>query len=226
MPLAGPDFVKPDGNVKAMELFRGEPLLKYILESRPWATNVLGYTFILRDQPETHLFVENHLLEWYPDATIVFLPAFTRGAALSVLAGLSCIQDFKSPIVVDLADIYYHTSFNVAERLANTLSIGGLALTFQSNASHYSYLRRNDEGKVVETAEKRVISSDASAGTYIFRSTQIYLNAIAHAVANEDTQSYNELFYICPLLNGVIELGLDVVLEPVDHVIDIKNNRS
>ena len=41
VPLAGPDFVKPDGSVKAEISVEGLPLLRRALESRSWWTHGL-----------------------------------------------------------------------------------------------------------------------------------------------------------------------------------------
>lgn len=222
VPLAGPDFVAADGTVKALIPFAGEPLLWHVLKSRPWATTAGSYTFVLRDGPETRAFAAGHLSRWFPGSSQIFLSTFTRGAACSALAGLACRGEQRQPLIVDLADILYTSSLNVRARLVQSPGCGGLALTFHSTNPLYSYLRCDQSGRVVEAAEKRVISAHASAGTYIFRDGATFLQAVAHAFVNEATQVCNGLFYVCPLFNGVLAQGLDVQIEPVDDVIDIK----
>lgn len=226
VPLAGPDFVSADGKVKALTPLSGEPLLLRVLRSRPWAEAVSGYTFILKDGNDTRVFAEQHLTQWYPDATVIFLSSFTRGAACSAMAGVACQRKPSFPLIVDLADILYSSKLNVEERLDLAPSCGGLALTFRSTSPLYSYLRSDETGRVIEAAEKRVISSNASAGTYVFRNSAVYLHAVAHAFSNETSQVHNSLFYVCPLFNGVLAQGLDVEMELVHDVIDIKTGGS
>ena len=221
VPLAGPDFVAPDGSVKALIPFDGDPLLWRILKSRPWAA-AANYTFVLRDTAETKAFAAEHLDSWFPGAVQLFLSTATRGAACSALVGVACRSEQHQPLVVDLADIFYSSSLDVITRLERSPSCGGLALAFKSANPLYSYLRCEQENKVVEAAEKRVISAYASAGTYIFRDGATYMHAISHAFTNESSQAYNNLFYLCPLFNGVLAQGMDVELEPVYDVIDIK----
>lgn len=223
VPLAGPDFVSPDGVIKALTQISGKLLLQHVLASRPWAREVRGYTFILKDGDITRTFSEKYLSAWYPNSTVVYLSSFTRGAACSAMAGVACQRDPHSPLIVDLADILYSSNLNVARRLRRSTRCGGLALTFGSTNPAYSYLRLDDAGNFVEAAEKKVISTNASAGTYIFRNSAIYLSAVAHAFANEASQAYNNLFYICPLFNGVLAQGLEVELESVSDVYDIKH---
>jgi hypothetical protein len=222
VPLAGPDFVRADGSIKALTPFQGKPLLKYALESRPWSSEVIGYSFILHDCAETRSFVSDHLSQWYPQSSVVYLSTFTRGAACSALAGVAIHNNFNHPLIVDLADILYTSDLLIESRLQAAPQCGGIALTFKSKNSQYSYLRCDEGGKVVEAAEKNVISDNASAGTYIFRNCSIYLRAVAHALDNEQTQVYKNLFYVCPVFNGVLAQGRNVELEQVHNVIDIK----
>ena len=223
VPLAGPDFVSSAGVIKALIPFLGQPLLRHVLTSRPWAAEVSNYTFILKDGDVTRDFVEQHLRSWYPYCSVVFLSSVTRGAACSAMAGVACQRDPHAPLIVDLADILYSSNLtNVEERLRRSPRCGGLALAFISANPLYSYLRTDETGRVVEAAEKNVISTNASAGTYIFRNSSIYLGAVAHAFGNEASQVYNGLFYVCPLFNGVLAQGKEVELERVHDVVDIK----
>ena len=226
VPLAGPDFVSADGEVKALIPLLGKPLLLHVLKSRPWAEAVSGYTFIFKEDKPTRVFVEEHLRQWYPNATVIFLSSFTRGAACSAMAGVACQRELNSPLIVDLADILYSSKLNVEDRLDREPRCGGLALTFKSTNPLYSYLRSDETGRVLEAAEKKVISNDASAGTYVFRNSAIYLHAVAHAFSNEASQVHNGLFFVCPLFNGVLAQGMDVEMEPVYDVADIKTGGS
>lgn len=225
VPLAGPDFERPDSGVKATIEIDGQPLLRRALETRPWWTRgQVGPTdliFVLRDTPASQRFAHDTLPHWYPGATTVSVGRFTRGAALSALAGLALMADPAEPICVDLADIEYRSTLDPVERFVAT-GAGGIVLTFPSDDPAYSYLRTDGEGRVVEAAEKRVISGAASAGTYLFRDTPSYLIALAHSLTHADAVMHRDLFFVCPLVNGLVAHGLDVVLDPVTDVADIK----
>ena len=67
-----------------------------------------------------------------------------------------------------------------------------------------------------------VVSDTASAGTYIFRNFSILVQSIGLAVEDKKNQTFNNLFYVCPLFNQVKLLGFDVLSHPVKNVIDIK----
>jgi hypothetical protein len=222
VPLAGPDFIRAGGALKAEIELDGAPMLRRVLSSRPWACAEQDYSFILIDAPETRAFANGALSEWYPGASVTFISDYTRGAALSALAGIATGHDVNEPIIVDLADIGYVSTLDPIRVFKTNQDCGGIALTFQAENPAYSYLRLNASGSFDNAAEKRVISNNASAGTYIFRDMATYLRALAHNLENKHNQTFQDLFFVCPLLNGIKDMGKQVLLEPVTNVIDIK----
>lgn len=224
VPLAGPDFIGKDGTVKALKDLKGVPLLRRSLESRPWAESLRpeDYSFVLLDRPETREFVQNALRHWYPSARVIFLSNYTRGAAFSALAGAAMDANDDCHLIVDLADIVYDSDLNPSVAFGKFRDTAGIAPVFDSENAAYSYLRLDENGQFVEAAEKRVISRNASAGTYLFSSTAVFLRAVAHALDNAANQTYNDLYYVCPLFNGVKAQGLNVLLHPVTNIRDIK----
>jgi hypothetical protein len=225
IPLAGPDFVRPNGSTKATIDLDGSSLLRRAIESRSWwldgHVQASDLVFVLRDDEVSRAFARKFLGYWYGDAKIVFLSSFTRGAALTVLAGCGLVEDMAEPICFDLADIIFDSEIDIAEVFSDP-TVGGVALSFSSQRPIYSYIRRDEKGEVVETAEKRIISEEASAGVYFFRSVPVYLAALAHVMVNEAKYTYGDIFYICPILNGVLREGLRVSSLPVTNVFDIK----
>jgi hypothetical protein len=226
IPLAGPDFELEDGSTRAERIVFGKPLLRLALESRSWwqgdnGTTASDLVFILRDRPASRRFGETILVGWFPGCRTIFLGDFTGGAAYTVLAGLA-FGDGDGPICIDLADILFTDSADPVRAFREDSSLGGLLLTFPSSNPAYSYARCGDAGRVLQTAEKRVISDHASAGVYFFRDALTLLRAIAHSIENKATLACNGLLYACPLFNGVIAHGKTVRISPVSDVHDIK----
>jgi len=223
VPLAGPEFVRQDNSLKALSFIEGSPMLQHALQSRSWASAITHYTFVLFDCELTRRFARNYLSKWYPLSSIVYLSSYTRGAALSALGGLSVLPHFNEPLIIDLADIIYKTSLDIDGLFAVDNNIGGIVTGFESTQPHYSYLKTRGT-QITEAAEKRVISAIASTGTYIFRDCSVYLRSIVHAFENEQSQSCNNKFYVCPLVNGILAQGLQVILEPVFDVLDVEHD--
>jgi hypothetical protein len=221
IPLAGPDFIRPDGQLKPCMMVDGVPLLRAALESRAWWCNPLTpdrLVFVLQNTPESKAFAEQTLASWYPAARCVFLSDYTQGAALSALAGLALAGAQEAPVCIDLVDILYTMNENPAQRFAENAHLGGLVPTFTSSETRFSYCRVTENTRTIESvAEKRVIASHASAGTYFFRSPAVLLRALAHALEHRADVMHNNLFYVAPLMNGVVAQGLQAEIMPVLH---------
>lgn len=223
VPLAGPDFEIGNGRTKSEVQFCGRPLLRSAIESRPWwkdsSISSKDLIFILQDRITSRFFAENVLKEWYPFSKVVLLGTFAKGAALSALAGLSLISDANEMICVDLADILYTLK---GSNIYMDSKDGGIVLVFKSDNPIYSYLKTDAEGRVLEAAEKRVISDKASAGTYFFKSPSVMLRALADNLDHEHEVLHRGLFYVCPMMNGVVSQGLTVRTVNVTDVTEIK----
>lgn len=221
VPLAGPDFISDDGKIKALSSFDDGFLLEKVLKSRPWHTQIKKYIFILIDGNETRSFASQYLKEWFPNSDITFLESNTKGAALTILAGLTQVHEFNSVIAVDLGDILYETSMEPLSIFAKDQFIGAIVPTFKSSSSIYSYVKFKTERSLM-AREKKVISENASAGTYIFKNLETILYAAFHSASNFHDLNHNGLLYVCPMLNALADLRLLVHVENVQSVVDIK----
>lgn len=225
VPLAGPDFELGNGQVKAELLVRGRPLLKHALKSRRWwikgRTTGDDLVFVLRDSEPSRRFAKGSLKEWFPSARCVYLEQATSGAALTVLAGLALEANSIEPLCVDLADIFYDT-FDEPEGAFVNSRVGGVGLAFRSEEPTYSYFKTDEAGQVVAVAEKKVISANASVGTYFFASPEAYLRGLANNLARRGEVMYHGAFFVSLVMQGLLEAGLQVLLHPVHDVFDIK----
>lgn len=220
IPLAGPDFYDTRrGCVKPLLDLDGRPLLEAALFSRDWVSSgelpPEKLIFVLRDTEHTAEF-RKYLEGTYPRSRQVTVSTLTAGALLSAIAGCSLIGDFAEPIVIDLVDILYQSVVvtSPAELFAADPQLGGLLPVFDSDHPQYSYARLDPADPrgtvVVETAEKRVISRNASAGTYFFRNVGVFLAAAAHNLRSPEKYSHKNSMFVCPVYNSVIANDWDV----------------
>jgi hypothetical protein len=226
VPLAGPDFERADGTVKAEYVVDGLPLLRRALESRSWwlsgGLRAQDLIFVLHDSLRSRRFAEEKIARWYPGCRRVYLSDFAAGAALSVAAAVALVKDYDEPLAVDLCDILFDCDATAVARFGREPEIGGLAVVFAADDPKYSYLVCDASGLMTRAREKQVISRNASVGAYFFRSSRVYLQALAHSMAHCDTLAHHGLIYVCPLLNGVVALGLDVECVAATSVRDIR----
>ena len=69
----------------------------------------------------------------------------------------------------------------------------------------WSYARVDDNGFVIETAEKKVISDDATVGIFNFKQGRDLVCAANQMIA--DNIRVNGEFYTCPAYNYLIKAG-------------------
>jgi hypothetical protein len=225
IPLAGPDFESPNGGVKSEAVVNGTPLLRAALEQRFWWRNgdvsCKDLIFILRDTDRSGAFAATSLARWYPNSRVVKVSGDTRGAAFSALAGVALVSDPEEVLCIDLVDILYECEVDpVAEMRRNEAD--AMAVVFQSTNPSYSYLRTDISGRVVHVAEKQVISTNASVGTYFFASAAVFLEGLARNLRRGIKDAYRGVFFVAPVLEGVIHNGGKVLIKNASDIADIK----
>jgi dTDP-glucose pyrophosphorylase len=129
-------------------------------------------------------------------------------------------DNFDVPIIIDLADIYFETDFVPYQNEDRF----GYVFYFLNENPIYSYLEVNAEEKIIKTIEKKVISNRASAGVYCFPSISTFIKSITYSIENKEDLTFNNLHYICPLINYLIKAGIKTTPVKVSEVFDLKNH--
>lgn len=134
----------------------------------------------------------------------VDVPATTRGQAETALCATEALGPLAAvaPVVVYNVDTYFDSS-RLKQRLLSFTGAGlaGLMGLFEADGEHLSFARV-ENGKVVEAAEKRRISSLGSTGLYVFRSLDVLRDVVDRHGADV-ARDYREL-YVAPFYNHVI----------------------
>jgi hypothetical protein len=215
VPLAGPDVVHERLGIKALMDIGGRPLVETALTSRPWWRDGLlsaeGLIFVLRRDIDASNQIEEVLRGRFPGARFAWLSGLSGGAIYSALAATALVADASAPLCVDLVDILYESDAPLADRFVVDPELAGLVPWFPSSEACYSYVRMDATGRVWEAVEKRVISTHASAGTYLFRDTATWLDAAAWSVRHRDEVAVKNTLFVCPSFMGLIVGGRKVL---------------
>ena len=146
------------------------------------------------------------------DIDIVTIDGITDGSVSTCLLAEKYI-DNDTPLAIYTLDVYFEPAFdwtNIPE------SSDGHILTFKANNPAYSYARVDSTGKVLETAEKEVISSNAATGIYYYKKGSDFVR-YAKKMIDNNIRTKGE-FYICPLYNLMIQDGMSVTISEVDKM--------
>lgn len=188
---------------------RGRPLLAWALDSLPLAR----FDRLVFVAQRAAVAAVDPLSLLVPEVArrvseVVLLDGLTGGQADTVLAARAAIDE--RPLLVYNCDTHF-VSPTLAARLADPASCGdGLLGSFAGAGTHWSFARVDDDGCVVETAEKRRISDNCLTGLYHFTRGTDFL--LACATAGPDGSGER---YVAPMYNALIARGRRFRLDPV-----------
>lgn len=224
IPLAGPDTYQPD--IKPLRKVEGKMMIRHVLDQRPWIANFDEtrdqLIFVLReDERLAHL--KSELEDVFPGAMITTLPGLTRGASFSALAGLSMNHDMTQPVIIDLADIRFSLAVDDKKYFRENPMVTAIVPYFVVSEGtpakeKYSYLELAQE-KVLRAREKEVISKAASAGVYLFRDADHFLEAMRFSLSHPELVTVNGNYFVCPMVNGLISIDREVHGIEVDDAV-------
>jgi len=222
MPMAGEGsrFVA-DGYTEPKPLIRaeGRPLFLRALKSLDGIEAPLRHSFIVRREHVDKHRIDIALLECCPNARIFTVNQTTRGAVETCLMAREAISPDDGVLVLDCDLEFFSSAFNravreVLEQPADAAR-GGVLLSFDADNPRYSYALTDGKGRVIRTAEKKVISNNALAGAYFFSSGRSFLTSAQRLL--EDHARQTPELYVSLLYNYLIEVGEPVRLVKTDE---------
>lgn len=143
---------------------------------------------------------------------VVLINGITQGAACTVLCATQHI-DNDDEIIIANSDQFIQFDINDFIKSSRENNKDGLIMTFKASHPKWSYARVNSDGKVLEVAEKKVISNKATVGIYYFKKGSNFVKS-AQSMIKKNIHHNNE-FYVCPVYNETILQGGDVYISDI-----------
>lgn len=132
---------------------------------------------------------------------IVQIDGVTQGAACTVLSAIKHINSDDDLLIANSDQVI---DINIDDFIGNA-RVGqkdGLIMVFPASHPKWSYARVDSAGKVVEVAEKKLISDKATTGLYCFKHGKDFVSG-AQSMIEKNIRTNNE-FYVCPVYNELI----------------------
>ena len=139
---------------------------------------------------------------------ILEIDKVTAGAAETVLKSQEYINN-DSQLMIANCDQWIDININDYLNLLDGNELDGMIMTMTANDNKWSYLRLNEDKKVVEVREKEVISTEASVGIYNFSRGKDFC-AAAIKMIEDNNHSMGE-FYVAPVYNYLINQNSAVI---------------
>lgn len=204
-----PEYEKP----KPLIEFDGKPMIEHVLNNLG-----LNNEFILCVR--NTVYSENReYFEKLTDLTkiqYVLVDKVTEGPASTVLLAKDFF-DHREMLMVANCDQMMVWDQNKFEKWFSDNALNGAIFTFYQNTNEYSYAEVDSFDIVLRTAEKEVISNNATTGIYVWEQGHDLVWAIEQMI-KKNKRAPNGEFYIAPAYNEVIEKNLKIMIyEDIEH---------
>lgn len=178
---------------------RGKPMIQVVVDN----LNVKAkYIFIVQ---KTHYeeYNLNFLLPLISEnCSIIQVDSVTEGAACTSLLAKDLINTNKPLLMANSDQFIEWDSSDFLYTHLNDSSDGSI-VTFEATHPKWSYAKLDQNGYVSEVAEKKPISTMATAGIYLWKRGSDYVK-YAEEMIKKNIRVNNE-FYVCPVFNQAIQ---------------------
>lgn len=171
------------------------------------------YIFIvMKDETcDVEAFIANKCKEiGINDYHVILLDHLTDGQATTAMLAEKYWNPDHSLLIYNI-----DTYVEAGQMKSDELTGDGFIPCFKAEGDHWSFVRLNDEGQVVEIKEKQRISDNCTLGAYYFRTCRLY------------TQLYNEYYdgshesvkgekYVAPLYDYLLSKGGEIYISDID----------
>jgi NDP-sugar pyrophosphorylase family protein len=181
----------------------GKPMIQVVVEN---LMPKRGHRFIFICQNE-HIKaydLKTRLASYAKDAVVIGIDGITEGQVCTVLKAKDYINN-DDPLMAANSDQFIDFDINDYLETMAGRNLDGLIMTMKSDDPKWSYAKTDTHGLVTETAEKKVISRDATVGIFNFARGKDLVWAAERMIA--DDIRVNGEFYTCPCYNYLIHRG-------------------
>lgn len=198
---------------KYMIVANGKTLFEWSLDSlSDYNQYVTKYIFVARKEDHSRQFIEEKCrLYAIKEIEIVEINHQTDGQATSCLLALNKCNIQESMMVYNI-DTYVESG----ELRYSDISGDGYLPCFHADGEHWSFVKTDEKGKVIEVREKKRISNNCTLGAYYFSSVGLYKKLYNDYYSDVRNVEKGEK-YIAPLYNYMIEKGMIVKIGLISY---------
>jgi dTDP-glucose pyrophosphorylase len=193
----------------------GKPMIEHVIANLTQGIDFSKIIFIVRQDECQQFHLDNTLNLLSPiKPYIIQLQSDTQGALCSVLLAIEHI-DFDEPLIISNADQIFDGGIASYVDQFFGQDLDAACLSFHSVHPRWSYVRANEQNRVIETAEKRPISKHAIAGLYLYKKGTDFVRNGMKSIKHGS--SIDGKYFIAPVFNEFILAGKKVGHFPVDN---------
>lgn len=211
LPFAGKEIIPETGYHLPIYEIGGKTVAEHLSNHLGRIENAEFVALVLRDDcREYHLDSIIRLL--LPDAKIVYMDGMTQGSACTCLLAIDEISDDEPVLIAATNQVFLDDPNKIIRYFEDQEADGGVVI-FKDVHPKYSYVKLDENGCVIEAAEKRPISMNATAGFYYFRHGSDFISSAVKMISKN--AHVNGKFYLCPVYNEMILEGKKILSWPI-----------
>lgn len=190
----------------------GTPMIQRVINN----LGIKGRHIFLVNEEDCNQFNLKKLLAHFsqPNECVVLLedPNKRQGAAAACLLAEEYINNDEDLFIANSDQLVEWSSVDFLADMQHKNADGGI-LTFTAHESKWSFAKTNQDGVVLEVAEKKVISDKATAGVYWYKHGKDFITGLKQMMS-KNIRVNNE-FYVCPVFNEIIATNKKIYDYPI-----------
>jgi len=189
----------------------GVPMIKVVMDN---LTPKMEHRFIFVAQ-QAHIDQYDlipTLKSYAKNVEIIGINEITEGQVCTALLAKKFF-DNDEPLMNANSDQYIDCDINEYLDAMESHNLDGMIMTMKSQDPKWSYAKTDQNGIVVETAEKQAISPDATVGIFNFKHGSDLVRSAEQMI--QENIRVNGEFYTCPAYNYLINEGKKIGIYPI-----------
>lgn len=191
----------------------GKPLIELVVSCLEQIKIEKRFIFIVNTTDCQKYHLDNVLRLITNDCGVVIqLEKETAGAACSALMAIDYINN-DDALLISNGDHIFDYDLNLVVSEFESKEVDAGTVCFDSVHPKWSFVRLDNNNKIIETAEKRPLSRNAIAGLYYFKQGSDFVRAAKKTI--EKDASVNGRFYVAPTLNELVLEGKNLEIHSI-----------
>lgn len=193
-------------NPKPLIDVAGKPMIQVVIENlAPKCEH--RFIFICQNEHIKAFSLNEKLHSYTKNCEIIGIDGITEGQVCTVLKAKELINN-DEPVMTANSDQWIDFDINKYLGQIKEHNLDGMIMTMKADDPKWSFAKTDSNGFVTETAEKKVISNDATVGIFNFSRGKDLVRAAEQMIA--DDIRVNGEFYTCPVYNYLIKEGMKI----------------
>ena len=188
-----------DGYPLCLSEVMGKPLIQVMLEK--WQGLEVHF-FIMFNGADVQKYHLNQVVEQVsPQAQVISIHSATAGAVCTSLMAIDQINNAE-PLVILNGDEILDVDYAKALQFFSDQQLDAGVVIFDTVHPRYSYVRLDENGLVVEAAEKNPISRNATVGFYWYKKGSNFVQAAMSSIKKQAL--LDPPYFVCPVFNELV----------------------